>query len=443
MPPPIQVAVVGLGYVGTCVAATLAGRGLDVVGVDVDRGRVGALAEGRSPFAEAGLPELLSTAIGAGRLRLSTSFDAVESADVVLLTVGTPVRADGALAAEQLTAASREVGRRLRPGQLVVVKSTVPAGTVRSLVLPLLHGGGLAGGRDFALAFTPERLSEGTALRDLRTFPIVTGGLTPECTRAAAHFWRSAIGADVIPVDSLEAAEIVKLASNWWLDLNIALANELAKFTALYDVDVLDVIRATNTMPEGSGLVNILRPSVGVGGSCLTKDPLMVHHSARERGLEILTVPAGRAANDSMPAYTAQLVVDELTKLGKDPATSKVAVLGLAFKNGTGDLRATPTLGVVSRLVPVCGEVALHDPLVDAAEGERVFGQPLVPALADAVRGADCVAVLALHPEFRDIDFAALPVTRPCLVLDGRAHYPKQKIAELRGLGYHYRGIGR
>ncbi|WP_283133043.1 nucleotide sugar dehydrogenase [Rhizohabitans arisaemae] len=438
-----RVAIVGMGYVGSCFAATLTDRGLDVIGVDTNTELIGELARGHCRFAEEGLPELLAAAVAGGRLRVTTDYAAVAKADVVLVAVGTPVRPDGSLADEQLARACADLGPHLRSGQLVLLKSTVPPGTVRSLVLPLLEWGGLTAGEDFGLAFTPERLSEGTALHDLRTLPIVAGGLNAECARHAAEFWRAALDVEVIELDSLEAAEIVKLASNWWFDLSIALGNELAKFAALYDVDVLDVIRAANSMPVGKGTVHILLPSVGVGGSCLTKDPWMVWKSARERGLEIHTVPACRTANDSMPAYTAQLAVDMLTKIGKDPATSKVAVLGLAFKNNTGDLRATPTLGAVAELARACGEVTLYDPLVDRAEAEDLFGRELAPSLEEAVRGASCVAVLALHRELESIDFATLPVAESCLVLDGRAYYSREKIDELRSLGYHYRGVGR
>src|ERR1700754_476601 len=371
-----KVAVIGLRYVGSCVAAALADRGLDVVGVDTNTRLIDEFNNGFCRFHEKGLPELVTSGIASGKLRVTTDASVVRDADVVLVTVGTPVRPDGSLAEEQLHSACLELSQHLRRGQVVVLKSTVPPGTTRSVVLPLLQRGGLVGGQDFGLAFTPERLAEGTAIAELRSFPIVAGGLDEDSAQDAADFWRTALGVEVIPLDTLEAAEIVKLADNWWIDLNIALGNELAKFAALYGVDALDVVRAANTIPKGNGNVNILLPSVGVGGSCLTKDPWMVWHSARERGLEILTAPAGRAVNDGMPEYTAQLAIDQMTKLGKDPAAAKVAVLGLAFKNNTGDLRATPTVGAVEALREACAEVTIYDPLVDAEEAAGLFGQP-------------------------------------------------------------------
>ncbi|MEU0336019.1 nucleotide sugar dehydrogenase [Streptomyces sp. NPDC006193] len=437
------VAVVGLGYVGSCVAGTLADAGWDVVGLDLDAGLISNLMAGICRFQESDLAGLLQRAVREGRLRGTTDYADVSAADVVLITVGTPVWEDGSLADEQLRTACSELGRHLRRGQLVILKSTVPPGVTRNLVLPLLEGGGLKAGADFRLAFTPERLAEGTALSELRSFPIVVGGLDRASTEAAADFWAAAFGVRVLPQDSLEAAEIVKLADNWWIDLNIALANELAKFCSLYGVDVLDVIAAANTIPKNNGYVNILLPSAGVGGSCLTKDPWMVWQAARSRALEILTAPAGRRVNDGMPLFTARTILDELRGLGKDPAQATVAVLGMAFKNNTGDLRGTPVAAVVEALRAAGVQVRVHDPLVDAAEAKKLLGFGLSATVEETVRGADCVAVLALHTVFESLDFAALPVAGRCLVLDGRAYYSKQKIASLRQLGYVYRGIGR
>lgn len=439
----LKVAVIGFGYVGSCIAATLAERGFDVTAVDTDPRLVAELERGHCRFHEAGLADMIFAGMAAGKLTVTLDTSALAEADVVLVAVGTPVRDDGSLADEQLRGACVTLGRHLRAGQLVVLKSTVPPGTTRNLVLPVLEEeSGLVGGVDFGLAFTPERLAEGTALQELRTFAIVAGGYGEDSVADVTEFWTRALGVEVVPLDSLEAAEVVKLATNWWIDSNIALANELAKFCALFGVDVMDVIPAANTIPKGNGQVNILQPSVGVGGSCLTKDPWMVWQAASRHGVDIRTAAAGREVNAGMPEYAAQIVIDELVGLGKDPASAKIAVIGLAFKNNTGDLRATPTLGVVESLAKAGAEVRIHDPLVEADRCEDLFGQAPV-GFDEAVKDADCIAILALHREFLDIDFGSLPVADDCVLLDGRAYYPKSKIAELRDLGYVYRGIGR
>src|SRR5690606_16246269 len=342
-------------------------------------------------------------------------------------------------------AACAELSKRLRKGQLVILKSTVPPGVPRKLVAPLLEGDGLTVGEDFGLAFCPERLSEGRALHELRTFPMVVGGWCADSGAAAAAFWRRTLGVEIVPCSSLESAEMVKLAGNWRIDHNIALANDLAKLCATLNVDVLEVIAAANTMPKGSGNVNILLPSVGVGGSCLTKDPWMVWRAAHDRGLELDTIPVARKVNDSMPGYTADLIIEELARLGRRPEQAKIAVLGVAFKNNTGDLRATPTLPVVSALLRSGAEVAVYDPLADPGEVERVFGLTPVRTAREALAGADCVAVLALHDQIAAIDLVAFreSVAPSCVIVDGRAYYPRETIDRFRRHGFAYRGIGR
>ncbi len=443
LPADPTVAVIGMGWVGSCLAGVLADRGLSVVGVDLNSGLIDELNQGRLRLEEQGLADLVLGAMAAGNLRVTSDYAAVRGVDVVVIAVGTPVYDGGSLDDRQLRGACLSLADHIRPGQLVVVKSTVPPGTTRESVAPWLQTGGLRAGVDFMLAYSPERLAESTALAELTTFPIVVGGIDDAATQAATDFWQRALGVTVLAQDSLEAAEIVKLADNWWIDLNIALANELAKFCALYGADVLDVIAAANSIPKGRGQVNILLPSVGVGGSCLTKDPWMVWQAARRRGLEVRTARAGRDVNDAMPLYTAQLIIEELTAAGREPTIATVAVLGAAFKNNTGDLRSSPARVVVEALTKAGLRVRVHDPLVDPEQVEAVLGFPPCATVEEAVRDADCVAVLALHRQFEGLDFAALPVADGCLLLDGRAYYPKEKIAELRGLGYRYRGIGR
>ncbi|XVQ84290.1 nucleotide sugar dehydrogenase [Microbispora siamensis] len=436
-------AVIGMGYVGSTVAAVLAGQGVDVVGIDVDPALVARLEGRRCGFGEPGLPRLLYDGLDSGRLRVTTDYDVIPDVDVVVVTVGTPVR-DTEVVDEYLRAACAELGKRLRAGQLVILKSTVPPGVLRKVVAPLLEGGGLRMGEDVGLAYCPERLSEGQALLELRTFPMVVGAWCPDSGAAAAAFWRRTIGVEIIACTSVESAEMVKLASNWWIDHNIAMANDLAKLCAVLDVDVLEVIAAANTIPKGTGRVNILLPSVGVGGSCLTKDPWMVWRAARDRDLDLPTIPVAREVNDSMPYYTVGLIAEELARLGRRLEEAKIAVLGVAFKNNTGDLRATPVLPVVSGLRQAGAQVALHDPLADPCEVEKMFGLAPVGAV-EALSGADCVAVLARHDEFAEIDFVALreSMASPCLIVDGRAYYSPETIDEFRRHGFAYRGIGR
>jgi UDP-N-acetyl-D-mannosaminuronic acid dehydrogenase len=441
----VTASVIGLGYVGSCLAATLADRGLRVFGVDVNELLVEEIAGGGSPVQEPGLTDLLAQGTASGRLTVGTDYARTAESDVVIVAVGTPVHGRGELADTQVRGACEELSRHLRPGQLVIVKSTLPPGTMRRLVAPLLEKGGLRCGTDIGLAFCPERLSQGTALAELRSLPVVVSGITPRDAERAERFWRRALGVETIPCSSLETAEVVKLANNWWIDHNIALANELGKFCSAVGVDVMEVIGATNSAPKGGGNINVLLPGVGVGGSCLTKDPWMVWRTAREHGLDLRSVTTAREINDGMPGYTARLILDEIAKAGKRPDQARVAILGLAFKNDTGDVRSTPTAPVVAALADAGAEVVLYDPLVDPAEAEKTFRTGLAPTAEAAAEGADCLAILAWHREFADLSFADLRtrVSDRCVVVDGRAHFPRSTVESLTGLGFAFRGIGR
>lgn len=443
--PGLRVAVVGFGYIGSCLGATLAERGIQVVAIDQDQRIVDDVRRGRCRIPEPGLADAVARLSASARLTATTDYAAAADADVVLLTVGTPVDADRGLQADQLVEACTRLAPHLRRGQLVVLKCTVPPATTRTLVAPLLEAGGLVHEIDFGLAFCPERLAEGEAMDQLVRLPVVVGGCGPASTDAARRFWEFALGVPVHEVASAETAELVKLATNWWIDANIAIANEVARYCAALKVDVLDVISRANALPKGHSTVNMLLPSVGVGGPCLTKDPWMAWRDARGRGVDLATVATARRVNDAMPEWTADLISDELIKMGRDPGTAAVAVLGVAFKNNTGDVRSTPVRGVVAALRAAGTRVRLFDPLVDAAAARRDFGIPLAATLEEAVAGVDCIAILAGHDEFRTVDFAGLRerVTMPCLVFDGRMYYPRETIDRLHEQGFNYRGIGR
>jgi dTDP-alpha-D-glucose dehydrogenase len=440
-----NVAVVGFGYIGSCLGTALAERGARVVGVDSDATLVADLRAGRCSTPEPGLADALRAVRRTGRMSFTTDYDALCGVDVVVVTVGTPAAADGTLLSDQLTAVCRELAPRLRPGQLVVLRSTVAPGVTRTLVVPLLQRSGLVEGEDFGVAFCPERLAEGTALAQVRELPVVVGGCSESSATAAADFWRETLGVEVHVVATVDVAEIVKLATNWWIDANVAIANELAQFCGAHDVDVLDVIAAVNALPKGSGKVNVLLPSVGVGGACLTKDPWMTWQAAQRRGVTLRTIEVARRVNDDMPAYACRRIGEGLLDLGKDPAHARVAVLGAAFKSDTGDLRRTPVKGVVDGLRAAGADVRLYDPLADAHEVTRVFGLRPERTLADAVAGADAVAVLAGHRQFGAIDLAWLreQVSMPCLMFDGRMYWPAETVRRIEELGFGFGGVGR
>jgi nucleotide sugar dehydrogenase len=437
------IAVVGFGYIGTVIGAVLADRGWPVTGIDVRQHITDEINLGTTSVREPGLDELVSNNVRAGRLHATTDFGAVADNDFVIVTVGTPLGPDFEPIVDDIEAAARAVGEQLHPGHLVALKSTVPPGTTEKLVLPILEEiSGLRAGVDFGLAFCPERLAEGRAIRDLTSIPVVVGAVEERSARACSTLWRHTLGVESVVVDDPRTAEMIKLADNLWIDLNVALANELAKVCDRLGMDVLQVIDAANTLPKVNHNVNILMPSMGVGGYCLTKDPWFVNHLGETLGLELATPRTSRTVNDTMPAYTIELVKQLLADQGKALETSKVAVLGIAFKNNTGDCRLTPTKYAVDLLEESGCDLWVHDPWVTDKEALTVTKIPLTPDIESAVKDADALVFLTGHRQFHQVPLVRLAdLAQPkCVFLDGRNSFDP---AEVRAAGLVYKGIGR
>ena len=437
------IAVVGFGYIGTVIGAVLADRGWPVTGIDVRQNVVDEINLGKTTVPEPGLGELVSNNVRVGRLRATTDFGALADNDFVIVTVGTPLGPDYEPIVDDIKAAARAVGEHLRTGHLVILKSTVPPDTTEKIVLPILEEtSGLRAGVDFGLAFCPERLAEGQAIRELTSIPVVVGAVDERSARACSALWRHALGVDSIVVDDPRTAEMVKLADNLWIDLNVAMANEMAKVCDRLGMDALQVINAANSMPKGTHNVNILMPSMGVGGYCLTKDPWFVNHLGQSLGLDLAVPRTSRTVNDTMPAYTYGLLKQLLADQGKAIESSRIAVLGIAFKNNTGDCRLTPTKYVVALLEESGCELSIHDPWVHGEEALAVTMIPLTADIESAVEDADALVVLAGHREFHQIPLARLAelTATSCVFLDGRNSFDPEAV---RAAGFVYKGIGR
>jgi dTDP-alpha-D-glucose dehydrogenase len=398
---PPSVAIVGFGYVGTILASYLASKGVRVVAIESREDVVRSLDSGVIHIREAGLSEILLPQLRDGSIAVTTSRASAASARVVIVTVGTPLGRGLVPDLSALRQVARELVPHLRKGQLVVVKSTVPPGTTRGVIAPILETSGLTAGVDFDLSYCPERLSEGNALAEVPTLPVVVSGINSRSARAAISFWES-VGLGTAPVQSLEAAELVKLADNVWIDLTVALTNELARVCERMGVDALDVIRAANTLRKGTGHVNYLHPGIGVGGSCLTKDPWFFADIATSLGTRISLPQSGREVNEQVPLHVAMAIREELDRRsGAAPRT--VAILGYAFKGGTGDTRNTPVRPIVGLLRESGVVVRVYDPWVGAVQINEQVGLTMDSDLAACVHDASCVFVATNHPEFRGL----------------------------------------
>jgi dTDP-alpha-D-glucose dehydrogenase len=439
----IRVALVGFGYIGTCIGAVIAKRGFRVFGIDVRKNVVEAISRGEVLINEPGLSPMIKETVSKNLLSASTSFAAIKDCDVVVVTVGTPLGNNFDPDTKDIVSATESILPYLRDGHLVVLKSTVPPNVTEKVVKPILD----KAGKKYFLAFCPERLAEGRAIAELETIPVVVGGVDQESSELAACFWEKTLALPTIVVDNAKTAELVKLADNLWIDLNVALANELAILGDKLGIDALQVIAAANTLPKGTAnhYVNILAPSIGVGGYCLTKDPWFVHHLGQQLGVDLKTPVASRTANDRMPEYSFSMMKELIEESGRKLPQTKVAILGLAFKNNTGDCRYTPTKPIVELFEKSGCQLVICDPWVRDEEAKEITRQKLLTDPIQAIQGAGAVIFLTGHDEFRHLGVSRIieSVESKAVIVDGRNFFDRKSIEQLREAGLIYKGIGR
>lgn len=384
---------------------------------------------------EPGLKEIVEELHGK-TITATTDFSVVADSDFIVITVGTPLDNEFKPNTEYVSAASREVAKHLKKGQAIVLKSTIPPLTTENVVKPILEESGLVAGKDFHLAFSPERLAEGNALNELKNIPIVIGAVSKESAKVISELWNTLLGVETIVVSTPREAELAKLADNAFIDLNIALANELAIVCDGVNADVTEVIKAANSLKKGMHYVNILYPGIGVGGYCLTKDPWFLDKVSKDYGFNAKTFSAGRNANDFMPDYSVKKLKQAVGSL----AGKKIAVLGLSFKANTGDLRYTPVGEVIKKLEAEKAIVAISDSRASEEEKQHVTQLPLLP-VEEAIKNADVVAVLSPHKEFLSLDLVDLKKKSGAKwFFDGRNAFVP---AAVRNAGFEYLGIGR
>ncbi len=404
------VAVYGLGKMGLPIAAVFADETGSVVGVDVDESVAAAVAAGRSPVAgEPGLDDLVARTVDAGALAATTDGAAAAAEARIHVIVVPTLVDDGDPDLSALDAAVDDVAAGLAPGDAVFVESTVPPRTTVDRVLPrLCEGSGLDPG-EFALAFCPERTMSGRAIEDVRgTYPKIVGGVDADSTETARLVYERINDSGVVPVADATAAEAVKVFEGLYRDVNIALANELARFADAFDVDVRAAIDAANGQPY----CDIHDPGAGVGGHCIPYYPQFVI-GEYDRPAPLLRT--ARAVNDGMPAFAVARLLDGLADLDVRPAESTVAVLGVTYRPGVAETRATPARPIVDELEDRGATVVAVDPMVDALPGTDV---DVVDPAAVADTDLDGAVLVTAHDAFDGIDWTAF--AEALAVVDGR-----------------------
>ncbi len=392
-----RVGVVGLGYVGLPLAVEFAKAGFSVVGLEASASRAAALRRGRS-YVEDVPGEDAARLIRAGKLSVAADARALKDCDAVLICVQTPLRKTKEPDLGAVVAACRALAPRLRRGQLVVLESTTYPGTTDEVVRPELEKSGLKAGRDFHLAFSPERVDPGNSKWKIANTPKIVGGIDAVSTRLAAELYAQIVRR-VVPVSSAKAAELVKLLENSFRAVNIALVNEMAQICHRLGLDVWEIVGAAATKPFG---FMPFWPGPGIGGHCIPKDPQLLSWKMKSLNFEARFIELATAINGSMPAYAVARIAESLNRARKPLKGSRILVLGVAYKPGVSDYRESPSLDVMHLLAEEGAKVEYHDPHVPRAEaaGRSWRSRALTDA---ALRGADLVAILTAHPS---VDYA-------------------------------------
>jgi UDP-N-acetyl-D-glucosamine dehydrogenase len=401
----MKIGIVGLGYVGLPLAVAFAEAGHEVIGLDTDPRKVEGLNAGRSHIEDVGDAALAPLA---GRLRATGNQADLASCEAIVICVPTPLTGSREPDLTYLLDSATALSGVLQPEQLVVLESTTYPGTTRERLQPILEESGLSAGRDFHLAFSPERIDPGRTDYTVRTTPKLVGGITPACAERARELY-ALICDEVIVLSSPEAAELSKLLENIFRSVNIALVNELAQLCDRLEIDVWEVVDAAATKPFG---FMRFEPGPGMGGHCLPVDPFYLAFKAREHDFYPEFIELAGKVNQTQPAFCVERIERALNDAGKPVKGSRILLLGVSYKAGVGDTRESPALKIARRLREFGGEVSYHDPHVaELAE----LGLASVD-LAEGLGSADAVAIVTAHPE---LDYAEV-VSTARLVVDFR-----------------------
>jgi len=362
----VVVGVLGLGYVGLPLAREFASEGLKVIGFDIDARKVKTLNSGRSIIKHVPHRQVRQM-VESGCFRATTRMARLAAVDAILVCVPTPLTENREPDMQYVTGSARTIARYLRRGQLVVLESTTYPGTTRELLAPMLESSGLKAGRDFHLAYSPEREDPGNKDFTTRSIPKVVGGLTRKCLQIACALYNTVI-VKTVPVSSLEAAEATKILENVYRCVNIAMVNELKMVFERMGIDIWEVIGAAGTKPFG---FKAFYPGPGLGGHCIPIDPFYLTWKARQFGTATRFIELAGEINTNMPGYVVSKTMEALNEQKKSLKGSRVLVLGLAYKKDIDDLRESPSIELIELLRAKGARVDYNDPYIPMTHKQR------------------------------------------------------------------------
>lgn len=421
----IKVGIIGLGYVGLPLAVEIANKGAKVIGFDINKTRVKQVNRGLSVISDVTSVDLKKLT-KKKKITATTNFKQLRLCDIILICVPTPVNENKEPDLQPVISSAEEIKRNMRKGQMVILKSTTYPETTEKVVLPILCESGLKVGKDFYLAFCPERIDPGNRRFGVENTPTVIGGVTKKCTEMAALFYSKYVS-EVHAVSSPRCAEMTKLLENTFRNVNIALVNEFAQLCErMGGIDMWEVIEAAKSKPFG---YMAFYPGPGVGGHCIPIDPYYLSWKAREYDFHTVFIELSARINEEMPYFVVNKTINELSKSGVCPSKAKILLLGMSFKKDISDLRASPAIKVYQIIKPKVGVIKYHDPHIRQFRIDRKVVNS-VKLTKTELKKYDALIILANHSVY-DYDFI---VKNSKLVIDTR-NAIKKRLKKVKKLG--------
>ena len=433
-----RISIVGFGHIGSAIATVLSLKSKIIYGIDNNKNFIEKLNKLQCPFEEPYLKKSLLNEIKKKKIICTSDFSYISKSDVIINTVGTPVK-NNKVNLSYLNSSMLKISKYVKKNSLIIIKSTVPPQTTQKIYDKYFKG------KKVQVCFSPERIAEGNMIKEFKKLPIIIGGINAKSTIAAENFFRQHLKVKFIRTNNSTEAELVKLFDNLWIDLNISLGNEVGKICNILNVNALDVIKAANTLKKGASYVNILSPSVGVGGYCLTKDPWFLSEFAKKMSLKIYTPLTSRRINDSMPKY----LYSEFEKKIKQLKLKKIKalILGYSFKSDTGDTRFTPVEKFINFVKKnrYLEKLDISDPLV---KKEKILSQFSVNNFKDfdeiirLKEKYDVIFLMNSHKQFKEnLNQIIRKLKIKGLIVDGRYYFNKKQIKRIKEK-YNFLGVG-
>ncbi len=405
-----KIGIVGLGYVGLPLAVEMANVGFDVIGIDLDCGKVDMISKGENYIPDLD-GDVIKNLARSGHLKATNDFRIVSDLDVVIICVPTPLNRMREPDTSYVRGSINSISSHLKKGQLLILESTSYPGTTEEIIPPAVKKLDFEVGKDIFVAFSPERVDPGNKKYSIKNTPKVVGGVTKNCTRIASLLYAQIVD-QVVSVSSPKTAEMTKLLENIFRCVNIALVNEIMILCDRMDIDVWEVVKAASTKPFG---FMPFYPGPGLGGHCIPIDPFYLSWKAKEYNFYTEFIELAGKVNQSMPYYVVDKIMDALNSQGKPLNGSKVLILGVAYKNDINDTRESPALKIIELLGEKEAVVSYYDPYVSEVEVRKslFYSQPLNEKM---LKEKDCVVIITGHSV---VDYG-LVVKKANLVVDTR-----------------------